>query len=320
MQERPESSSIVVLDGQLFFVGGHLLEPTEEEAGETSKLAALDGQLYSVEDNSGEGSGNEGADGLSVQNAVTNCFFKLTTETGEIEKVGGSMPCLLESIGSKVAASGSKIYYFGVEELYDDYGNSAGTKKHLLRFTYDAAANEMTTENITSALESANPLYGEVVGQDIGAHFALAGLPDGVAIVGSDTLGEDTHIILDSANTATSYARTSSYHRTFDPLAVYADDYLYAMGNNSTEPDVMYFRATNYDAPEPAPTPVPEERAPLARTTSSTTPSELAKTSDNAQLMIVTAGIGAVAGVVCLMASFALARKRCKPPQDKVAA
>lgn len=317
----PESSSLAVLDGQLFFVGGSLVEPVEDEdeGADASSLAAAGGQQFSTEGGSavpagGEDAQDPGAEDADTQSAAADCFFKFNAETGEVERVGGSMPFTIESIGAKVAASGGKIYYFGEEELYDDIGNIVGNRKHLLRFTYDAASNKMTSEDITAALESANPLYGEVVGQDIGAHFALAGLPDGVAIVGSDTLGEDTHIILDSATEATPYARTSSYHRTFDPLAVYANGYLYAMGNNSTEPDVMYFRATNYDAPGPAPAPAPQVKQTPASTTpvakSAASPTQLAKTADNAQQeAAVAAGVAAVAALCAAMA-FVLSRKR----------
>ena len=36
---------------------------------------------------------------------------------------------------------------------------------------------------------------------------------------------------------------------------MYVNGYLYAAGHNAAEPDVMYFRSTNYDAPEPQPAP-----------------------------------------------------------------
>ena len=83
------------------------------------------------------------------------------------------------------------------------------------------------------------------------AHVAVAGLPNGVAIVGADiddsgayVIVQDTHVIYDGTSEAVPFGRTSSYHRAFDPLATYYDGSLYVMGNNATEPDVMYFRST----------------------------------------------------------------------------
>jgi hypothetical protein len=95
----------------------------------------------------------------------------------------------------------------------------------------------------------------------ISDHFALAGLPDGLAIIGSSELGTDTHILRDTATAPEAYERTSSYHHAFNPLATCADGYLYATANSEVEPNVMYFRSTNYshvdDDPEPQPsTPV----------------------------------------------------------------
>ena len=157
----------------------------------------------------------------------------------------------------KLTTSGDKIYlYFAQEGVRND--------GFLLRLTYDQAANKMTYENLKSALHKAIgnnlvPTFNTYDNsQTEGWYFALAGLPDGVAIVGSSTLGEDTHIIRNDSTDVETYGRTSSYHKAFEPTAVYGDDYLYVIGENDTEPDVMYFRSTRMTAPEPEPDPTPE--------------------------------------------------------------
>lgn len=123
----------------------------------------------------------------------------------------------------------------------------------LVRMTYDKANNKMSYESLrpqlkeaigTSMVSDYDKAHG---GDNEAAHFTIAGLPDGVAIVGSSTLGEDTHIIKDDSTDVTAYERTSSYHRAFNPMAaVDKDGYLYVTGTNATEPDIMYFRSTHY--------------------------------------------------------------------------
>ena len=85
-------------------------------------------------------------------------------------------------------------------------------------------------------------------------HAALAGLPDGVAIIGNGMnedgtydVGQDTYILRNDATQAVKYERTSSYHRAFDPMATYYNGCLYVAGYNATEPDAMYFRSTKLD-------------------------------------------------------------------------
>ena len=74
-------------------------------------------------------------------------------------------------------------------------------------------------------------------------HFTIAGLENGVAIVGSNTPGADVHILYDTAEKAQLYERASCYHKAFNPIAAYDDGKLYVIGYNATEPDVMYFRS-----------------------------------------------------------------------------
>ena len=68
-------------------------------------------------------------------------------------------------------------------------------------------------------------------------------LEDGVAIIGSNTPGEDVHILYDTAEKAQLYERATCYHKAFNPIAAYGDGKLYVIGYNATEPDVMFFRS-----------------------------------------------------------------------------
>ena len=122
-------------------------------------------------------------------------------------------------------------------------------KAYSCALTYDASENKMTVEELTDT-------FNKTLGEDLrceyeykmgditpGEHFAIAGLDDGVAIIGSSVAGEDLHIIYDTEKEAVLYDRTTSYHKAFDPIAAYADGTLYVIGYNTTEPDVMYFRS-----------------------------------------------------------------------------
>jgi hypothetical protein len=51
------------------------------------------------------------------------------------------------------------------------------------------------------------------------------------------------HLIYDSQQQAEGYGKASSFHKAFDPMAVSYNGTLYVIGYNTTEPDVMYFRA-----------------------------------------------------------------------------
>lgn len=107
----------------------------------------------------------------------------------------------------------------------------------------------MEVEDITSVLDES--LGGELrteyeykKGVDSPAdHFTIAGLEDGVAIIGSNTPGEDVHILYDTAEKAQLYERAACYHKAFNPIAAYGDGKLYVIGYNATEPDVMFFRS-----------------------------------------------------------------------------
>ena len=183
-------------------------------------------------------------------------------DKGTVSKVEGSFN---EITGSKIpdatmstAASSQNYAYI---YLPDTENNREGW---MMRLSYDAANNKMNYEDLTPTVKQVigpemMPVFERPVGKgNVENYYTLAGLPDGVAIIGSPTAGEDTHIIKDGSTELITYPRTSSYHQAFYILATYGDGYLYAMGNNATEPDVAYFRSTQYPQPEPEPTPGPE--------------------------------------------------------------
>ena len=105
------------------------------------------------------------------------------------------------------------------------------------------------TEDLTELLEEAmgpalRTEYDKQNAGDVPAeHFAIAGLENGLAVIGSGTLGEDIHMIFDEGNEVVLYEKASSYHKAFDPIATVYDGRLYVIGYNTIEPDVMYFRS-----------------------------------------------------------------------------
>jgi hypothetical protein len=192
-------------------------------------------------------------------------FYKVDLAGGELIRVGGDFPANLTTLNMKLAASKDKIYMFMPIEIPEEAPVEAGggaqettleKETHrtvsdgaFLRVTYDASHNEMTMQDLTDT-------FNEVLGEDLrteyeyksggdtpGEHFAIAGLDDGVAIIGSSVSGEDVHILYDTEDKASLYDRASSYHKAFDPIATFSGGTLYVIGYNPTEPDVMYFRS-----------------------------------------------------------------------------
>ena len=192
-------------------------------------------------------------------------FYKVDLAGGELIRVGGDFPANLTTLNMKLAASKDKIYMFMPIEIPEEAPVEAGGGEQettlekethrtvsdgaFLRVTYDASHNEMTMQDLTDT-------FNEVLGEDLrteyeykaggdvpGEHFAIAGLDDGVAIIGSSVSGEDVHILYDTEDKTSLYDRASSYHKAFDPIAAYSDGTLFVIGYNPTEPDVMYFRS-----------------------------------------------------------------------------
>ena len=200
-------------------------------------------------------------------------FYKVDLAKGALIRVGGDILENLTTVDLKLTAGKDKMYIFAPIDDHPE-GPEEGSEQEeappandenktvsggaLLRVSYDASQNQVTAEDLTDALN-------EVLGDDLrteyeykaggnppGEHFAIAGLDDGVAIIGSSVFGEDVHIIYDTDDQPALYERATSYHRAFDPSAAFSDGTLYVIGYNPVEPDVMYFRS---DTVKPQTTP-----------------------------------------------------------------
>ena len=190
-------------------------------------------------------------------------FYKVDLERDKLIRVGGDYRGENADSEMKVVSSNDKLYiYYRIEDV--SYAIEPGQETKIsqkpkygevvsdgvfLRASYDPEKNAMVMEDITPVLDAS--LGGELrteyeykKGVDSPAeHFTIAGLENGVAIVGSNTPGADVHILYDTAEKAQLYERASCYHKAFNPIAAYDDGKLYVIGYNATEPDVMYFRS-----------------------------------------------------------------------------
>ncbi|MBP3892543.1 MAG: S8 family serine peptidase [Atopobiaceae bacterium] len=246
------TGELAVLGDKLFICGvsDFYFNPDEEDDEPEASPAGMD--------DSPEDSGDEGS-------IFTKLYFGLVDlDKGTITKVEGPLNGFAGSDGIDTGmgfttSSNNHIYMYAANA-------ERNTEGWLIRFTYDEANNKMSYEDLSSSVKDVigdflMPEYERASKNDnVWHHYTMCGLPDGVAIIGSPTIGEDTHIIKDGSTELITYPRTSSYHQTFYPLATYGDGYLYALGINATEPDVMYFRSTQYPqqtTPEPEPTPTP---------------------------------------------------------------
>ena len=180
-------------------------------------------------------------------------FAKVDVDKQTLTRVEGFDSGLSYGETTTVATSNNMYAYAYFEE-----GMDATSTSIVRRLTYDAQTNEMMVEDLSETLHAAAPALGDSAEPSgIKAHVAMAGLPDGLALVGAPTddkgafiLGQDTSVIYDGATAAVKLDRTSTYHRAFDPLATYYDGKLYVTGLTATEPGVMYFRATHIHTPD----------------------------------------------------------------------
>ena len=173
-------------------------------------------------------------------------FAEVDVEQRTLVPVKGPDDGIGHGIMLQTATSRDKIYCLVIGD--DDEGNTAD---NLFRLTYSEQDGRMSVEDISTALEQLPALEESAESLSKKRHLALAGLPDGVAVVGtrmnddgSYLLAQDTSIIYDDATEPTVLDRTSCYHRAFDPVAAYYEGILYATGNSAAEPDAMYFRST----------------------------------------------------------------------------
>ena len=201
---------------------------------------------------------SEGGNSGGGKDASERAFFKLIdVDKGTVTPVKGDIPFLSDegmdeplfnTTLSRAVASDDKLYYY----VHSSKQKIPGT---LVRATYDANTQSMSVEDLSDAFKTAigdnlDSYVDTQTSETLIDHFTIAGLSDGLAIIGSDKLGADTSIIEDSGTTAQTYERTSCYHHAANPLAAYEDGYLYVTANNATEPSVMYLRSTKCDDPE----------------------------------------------------------------------
>ena len=233
------AGGICTLGENLFVIGGYVIEPEPEgEAGDQ-------------------------------EDSFMPGIYKADVARGALVKLGGNLPANCLTIGMKLTAGEDRIYIYAKYE--DDYSEEEPSAEEqpaaaeseklpqgngktvsegmLLRGSYDAAQNMFTFEDVTPALDESlgaglrTEFEYKMGADDPAEHFAIAGLEDGVAIIGSQTAGEDVHILYDTDEQASLYDRATCYHKAFDPIAVFSDGTLYVMGINTTEPEVMYFRS-----------------------------------------------------------------------------
>ena len=249
------SAGICALGDTLFAVGGYLPEEESEveeemfvqESGEglTDGADAVSDSSEGVaddEDSAPDRSDEQPGDSLK--------FFRIDLAGASVAEVSSDIGSSYEYVYGKIATSRSKLY------IYLQYGYDAEeevkdltAKGKLFRASYDASQNRIVSEDLTDTLEKAlgpdlRTAYDKLnVGDEPAEHFAITGIVDGLAVIGSGTPGEDVHVIYDDENEAVLYDKASSYHKAFDPLAVYYGGRLYVIGYNTTEPDVMYFRS-----------------------------------------------------------------------------
>ena len=225
-----------------------------------SSAYALEAQASADDGSANEASGEQ-----------ERSFFKIIdVDKGTITPVKGDIPGLPPDAADepsynpmlgRAVVSDNKMYYYL-------HSNRQKVPGKLVRATYNADTQSMTIEDLTDAFNAAigdnlSSYVDQVTAETVVDHFAIAGLSDGVAIIGSDEIGADTHIIKDSGTTAETYERTSCYHHAANPLAVSNDGYLYVTANNATEPSVMYFRSTDYNHADQQtkPTPAPDNQS-----------------------------------------------------------
>lgn len=173
-------------------------------------------------------------------------FYRIDLTGRKTSPVSGRLPAVLDGSQLILAPSSEYIYVYASYGFEYDMKTLSGGE--FLRVSYDGSREEIAAEDLTGAFEEAlgkdfRTEFETKSGDEPTEHFALAGIGDGAAIIGGSVPGEDTHIIYDTDDKAVVYDRTSSYHRTTDPLAVYGDGTLYVIGCNTTEPDIMYFRS-----------------------------------------------------------------------------
>ena len=240
----PDASiGICALGDTLYAVDGFYYNTSEEESGAEEGTTALESIEESAED---------AAQGIDEETADSGIkFYKIDLTGKSVTEIGSDIDFAYDATSGKLGTSRDKIYIYlkyGFDS--DEASNKDLTAKgKFLRASYDESQNRFVTQDLTDELEKAlgpdlRTAYDKQnVGDEPAEHFAITGLDDGVAIIGSGTPGEDVHIIYDNENETVLYDRASSFHKAFNPIAVSYNGELYVIGYNTIEPDVMYFRS-----------------------------------------------------------------------------
>ena len=234
-------------------------EPAEDAAQGGSEVPAEDaaqgGSEVPAEDAAQGGSevpAEDAAQGTDEEPADSGMkFYKIDLTGKSVTEIGSDINFSYDATSGKIGTSRDKIY------IYLKYGFDSDeaadkdmvTMGKFLRVSYDESQNRFVTQDLTDELEQAlgadlrTDYDKQNAGDEPAEHFAITGLEDGVAIIGSGTPGEDVHIIYDNENEAVLHDRASSFHKAFNPIAVSYNGELYVIGYNTIEPDVMYFRS-----------------------------------------------------------------------------
>ncbi len=236
--ERAEIEGLVpdaqmfVLDQGLFLVTNGTYSDSDGEDGESDASSA---EAVEAESSAAEAAEPEAADSeASAEEALpkeNSCFWQIDPEAGKVVPVSGTFPLMESLYLCKIAAGGNAMYIFG--DTYDEEGESVNL---LARFTYDAAANCFTEENLSAVLTS--------MGTFDKHNLAMAGLKNGAALICTSDSGQDTFILDNGRSEAEALEAVSSYRTAFSPIAAADGDRLYAAALNATEPDVVYMRST----------------------------------------------------------------------------
>ncbi len=229
-------------------------DAAQGSSGVQSENAAQDGGGVQAENAAQGGSGVpvDNAEGGSEESASGGMkFYKINLSGGGVTEISSDIDFSYEATCGKLGTSREKIYIYLKYGFDSDEATNRGltSKGKLLRASYDESQNRFVTEDLTDEFEKAlgpdlRTAYDKQnAGDEPAEHFAITGLNDGVAIIGSGTPGEDVHIIYDDGHEAVLYDRASCYHKAFNPIAVNYNGELYVIAYNTIEPDVMYFRS-----------------------------------------------------------------------------
>ena len=187
----PDASiGICALGDTLYAVDGFYYNTSEEESGAEEGTTALESIEESAED---------AAQGIDEETADSGIkFYKIDLTGKSVTEIGSDIDFAYDATSGKLGTSRDKIYIYlkyGFDS--DEASNKDLTAKgKFLRASDDESQNRFVTQDLTDELEKAlgpdlRTAYDKQnVGDEPAEHFAITGLDDGVAIIGSGTPGE----------------------------------------------------------------------------------------------------------------------------------